>query len=508
MIVLKNLSTIAAFCLLCILSSCDKDFDKLKVQSSDAEFAFPLFYGDLNLTDIIKNSGDSLSLQVGQDGSMSFKYSGDIVSRTSKEIYSQIPAIPALVTDTFYGVPVKLNNNISLRKATLTDGTLFFTYKSYHTQDVTVKITIPELIKNGKSWTTTRFVHYTGTSPVTDIILPSPVAGYKLDLPNDTLHIRYEAIKADGKRDTLSNFAMLANTLKFSYVEGYFGNEVFPIDRDTIYLNIYKNLLGGELYFEDPRVSVNLYNSFGFPVRSKVDIVRFQGSKGENYDLQSPYVTNGFDFLYPKLTDAGKTVVTSFAFNKDNSNIVEILNSSPILLDYKIDAIANPDSDPNIIGFMTDSSFFLVNVSVDLPIKGRAKNFKLESDFNSDFGKLEGFQEAEFKLITENKMPLDATIQLYFKDANGTVLDSAFTGEKPLIKSAPINAIGDATGVTKTITFIPIDAQKMNHIRNTKSIVVKAYVSTSLQGSTPVSINANNGLTVKMGAKAKISTKI
>ncbi len=487
--------------------SCDKDLDNLEVQS-DAEYAFPLFYGNLDLKKVIEKSGDSLALLIGPNGEMSFKYSGDIVSRTSKEIYSQIPPIPAIITDTFFGVPVKLNNNISLRKATITDGTIFFTYKSFHTQDVTVKITIPELKKNGKPWTTTRFVNYTGTAPVTDIILPSLLAGYVLDLPKDSLHIRYEAIKADGFRDTLSSFAMLANSLKFSYVEGYFGNEVFPISRDTIYLNIYKNLLGGELYFEEPKVSVNVYNSFGFPVRSKVNIVNFQGTNGQNYPLQSPFVTNGFDFLYPKLNEVGKTVVTSFAFNNDNSNIAEILNSSPQLLDYQIDAVANPDSDPNNIGFMTDSSYFLVNVSVDLPIHGRAKNFKLEDAFPSDLGKLDGFQEAEFKLVTENKMPLDVNMQIYFEGAGGEILDSVFNTEMLLIGSAPVNGLGEANGTTRKETFIPINAQKMNTIRATRNIRIKALVSTSLQGTTPVKVNANQGLTVKMGAKAKIKSKL
>lgn len=302
---LRILLIVASVALAAFVSSCKKDFENLELKS-DAEFAFPLFYGDLKLQKLIENSGDSISLQIDENGEMRFKYSGNVVSRTSQEVYSAIPAIPALVTDTFFGVPVKLNNNISLKKADVSEGTVFFTYKSYHTQSVNVKITIPELKKNGKAWTTSRYVPYTGTSPVTDIILPISVAGYSLDIPNDSMHIRYEAIKQDGQRDTLSSFAMLANGLKFSYMEGYFGNEVFPISRDTIHLNIYKNLLGGELYFEEPKVTVNVYNSFGFPVRSKVNIVKFKGKKGEEFDLESPFVTSGFDFDYPKITEIGE----------------------------------------------------------------------------------------------------------------------------------------------------------------------------------------------------------
>ena len=507
---MKNLRYLlipAIAAILVVLSACKKDFDDLEVKS-DAEYAFPLFFGDLKLQKLIENSGDSISLQIDANGEMRFKYSGNVVSRTTDEIYSAIPAIPALVTDTFYGVPVKLNNNITIKKADVSAGTVFFTYKSYHTQNVTVKITIPELKKNGVAWSTSRYLPYTGNTPITDVILPISVAGYSLDIPNDTMHIRYEAVKQDGQRDTLSSFAMLVNGLKFSYMEGYFGNEVFPISRDTIHLNIYKNLLGGELYFEDPKVTVNVFNSFGFPVRSKVNIVKFKGSKGEEYDLESPYVTNGFDFGYPKITEKGKTVITSFSFDKNNSNIVPILNSSPVALDYQIDAIANPDSDPSIIGFMTDSSYFLVNVAVDLPIYGRAKNFLLEEDFSSDFGKLDGFREAEFKLLTENKLPLDATMQMYFLDANGQKLDSAFTQEQLLIEAAKVDATGLPTGVSKKETIIQFNEAQLNAVRKTKTIRVVAYVSTTSGGTVPVHINASQGLSVKMGAKAKLTNKL
>lgn len=204
----------------------------------------------------------------------------------------------------------------------------------------------------------------------------------------------------------------------------------------------------------------------------------------------------------------GKTAVTSFAFDKNNSNIVPILNASPVALDYQIDAIANPDSDPSIIGFMTDSSYFLVNVAVDLPIYGRARNFLLEEDFSSDFGKLDGFREAEFKLITENKLPLDANMQMYFIGANGQKLDSAFTKEQLLIEAAKVDAGGNVTGISKKETIIPFNAAQLDAVRNTKTIRVIAYVSTTSGGTVPVKVNANQGLSVKMGVKAKVSTKL
>ena len=511
MIKLKSITSIVGLIVITVLilfsTSCNKDLDNLDIQS-DAEFALPLFFGRLSIEDLIKRGADSSALSIDSEGNMIFHYSGDIVSRMSNEVFATIPTIPALITDTLFSVPIKLQNNIKLKKATLTDGTVFFTYKSYHTQDVTVEITIPELKKDGKSWSITRYVNYTGNVPVTDFIFPQFLGGWKLDLPGDSLHIRYKAIKEDGKRDTLSEFAMLVQNLKFSYVEGYFGYEEFPVKRDTIELNIYKNLLGGELYFDDPRVRISLINSFGFPLRAKVNIAKFRGKNGQLYDLESPFVTNGFDFNYPKLNEVGKTVTTVFDFDKNNSNIEEIINSSPIYLDYQIDAVANPDSDPNNIGFMTDSSKFIVNVSVDLPVKGRAKDFKIEDEFEVNFGKLDGFKEAQFKLVAENTLPVDMELQMYFVDANGTVMDSLFTSERLLVESAPVDGNGEVNGVKKVESFIDVTETQLNAIRNSKKVLMKAFLTSSNNGTVGVNIKSSQGLDVKMGVKAKIKSKL
>ncbi len=505
--IVKTIVVLSFLLVVTLFTACNKDLNNLDVQS-DAEFAIPLFYGKLSLLDVIKSSKDSASLNIDKDGSMTFHYSGDIVSRNSKEIYATIPPIFAYITDTIFPFHIQLSNNVRFTKAVLTDGILGFSLQSNHKQDVKVKITLPELTKNGVPFTVTQNLYYTGTLPVSGIILPQSLVGWRLDLPVDSIHVLYEAIKADGKHDTLSTVIMAGTNLKFGYVEGYFGYEVFPVKRDTIYLDIYKNLLGGELYFEDPRVRVTLYNSFGFPLRSKVNIAKFRGSNGVLYDLQSQYVTKGFNFNYPTLAQVGKTILTKFDFDKTNSNINDIINSSPVYLDYQIDAIANPDSNNTIIGFMTDSSNFLVNVSVDLPLHGRAKNFRLDGSYDSNFGKLEGFTDAEFKLITENEMPVDMKLQMYFVDGAGIVLDSLFDKERLLVEAAPVNSNGDVTGIKKAENYIPCSGAKLEAIRNSKKVLLRAYLSSNENGSVLVYVKSTQGLNVKMGVKAKIKSKL
>ena len=149
--------------------------------------------------------------------------------------------------------------------------------------------------------------------------------------------------------------------------------------------------------------------------------------------------TNKAGSDYPELNEVGEERVTRFSMNKDNSNIVEVLGSSPVALDYDVDAITNPDNDDAIRGFMTDSSRYVANVEVELPIYGRASGFAAIDTFDIDFSDFQDIKEVEFKLITKNDLPLEVGMELYFEDQAGKVVDSLFTGITPVLAPAPVD---------------------------------------------------------------------
>ena len=80
----------------------------------------------------------------------------------------------------------------------------------------------------------------------------------------------------------------------------------------------------------------------------------------------------------------------------------------------------NPDEDTDIRGFVTDSSYYKVRVDVDLPLYGSAIDFTVTGYALAWTST--GFDEvdyAEFKLVTENGMPVSIDMQGYFLDENG-----------------------------------------------------------------------------------------
>jgi hypothetical protein len=111
-------------------------------------------------------------------------------------------------------------------------------------------------------------------------------------------------------------------------------------------------------------------------VRSKANILNVFTVDNEILAIESDYLNN-ITVDYPSLNEVGQTKSTHFDFNKDNSNIDVILGAGPTAIDYDFDAVANPDSNATIRGFMTDSSFMNVQVEVELPMYGAATGFEV-----------------------------------------------------------------------------------------------------------------------------------
>jgi hypothetical protein len=192
----------------------------------------------------------------------------------------------------------------------------------------------------------------------------------------------------------------------------------------------------------------------------------------------------------------------TFAFNTDNSNIEDVLGSRPIALDYDVDAQMNPDSIPGLRGFVTDSSFYKIQIEVDLPIQGKASGFGLRDTFNVDFDNFDEVKEVEFKLVADNEMPLEVAGQGYFLDHNGVVLDSLFSeGKQVLVASATVGSDGVVTERSTQTSFINFPAARFKAVQPAKKLALKAFFSTFNNGQQSVKAFANQGVELRLGMK-------
>lgn len=505
--------------LLCSLVACSQ-FDNLEDLDGaeyNAEFAVPLVDTEFSLRDLLKNFEENSSLTIDPDGVIRFKYSGDVLTKTSEEVFEEINRVLALVpiflTSDRIALPFASPDGLDIDRMELKSGKFTYALQNLHSQPVFVTLRIPEVVQNGTPLTITTSIPAfsgSGTPPsVGNLFSPLQLGGYTiLPAANDSIYVEYTATDPMGNNVLLgTSSGILIQDLKFSYAEGYLGNQLYEGGRDTIDIDFFDNWIRGDVYFEDPKITLNFENSFGIPTRSVVNLFNVLTVRQEVLPLESSFINSGVDFPYPGLDEVGQVKQSAFVFTKDNSNIATILGAGPVQLDYDVDAFTNPDMNTSIRGFITDSSYYKVRVDVELPLFGRAFDFVVSDSFAVDFSKYDVISAAEFKMVADNYLPLSVDVQAYFRDENGVVLDSMLDNRQRVIAAAPTNADGIATGFEQKITFAGFDAVRFDRIRFAKDIYLVTAFSTYNDGDRSVKVLADQAVKVRMGVKVETGSK-
>lgn len=483
--------------------ACNKinDLDEVELGENDAEYAIPLFNSSLSFNDILGNFDEDTFITVEDDGLIKLNYKGNLLQASSEDIFNLLgTALPIIMTDTVVTASYAVPGSIEIDYIALQGGTIVVNFESQHTQDVDVKLSIPGLKdENGDEFEKTWNLEYDGTPPA--VIQIWGLDGYSITPDDNSFTVRYEAIKADGNRDTLSNVVIALANIEYSYVEGYLGNDIYRVGQDTIEIDFFENWTRGDIYFEDPLMKINVFNSFGFPIDAKIYSVDVINVNGEILPLQSQFIEDGIEINYPTFNEVGEVKTTIFDFNKNNSNIDEILGSEPVAVRYNMDGEPNPEETSSVRGFMTDSSAMQVQVEVELPIYGSANDFVVRDTFDINLVEYNDVKYAEFKLISENETALDVAMQVYFTDDQSVVLDSLLTPMQSIIEAAPVDVEGNVTETNEKTILIPYTAERFGKIINAEKAIVLANFSTYDNGSISVRVLSDEQVRLRMGVK-------
>ncbi|MBL7808183.1 MAG: hypothetical protein JNN28_10225 [Saprospiraceae bacterium] len=499
-------------------SACKKsDFDNLELDDHTAEYAFPLFTTELLLKDLLFNlQSDSLSddtVFVNADNTITLFYSGDVAEKPATDIFKFLNGtLPIIMTDTAIFSPLNSPDGVTIRQADILSGTIGFYILNNTPDTLHGYFEIPQLDLLGVALRQP-FVVAPGQFFLSDTI---PLNGYHLEATGNSLSVKYFAFKPNGERVKVPDFPIAAtNALKFTYVEGYWGFQWYKLTTDTIEIDINQSELKGDLKIKDPKVTMRIKNSWGFPTRGQIKNLSFIGQNDEVIPLVSTVFQqdsfNYVDFNYPSwaLNEVGQTKITDITLDGSNSNIADIFNSQPKRLIYEVDAISNANNDLNLIGYITDKSVMALQMRVELVLEGSVRNFGAEQVMNLNFGEFgsldsAGVEEVEFKLVTENSTPITSNAQIFFRDDAGNAIDSLFLdGPRDIIRSAPVNSEGIVNGTTRTEEFITMDAARFDKIRTAKDAFLKVYFTTANNGETFVKLLATDKIVIKMGAKVK-----
>lgn len=502
--------------------ACKKiSLDDAEIAGHTAEYAFPLMNTTLNLKDLMfKILNDTLSgdtIVVNPDNTMTLYYSGDLAEKPATDIFEffKFPDGGIPVPDTFFKFNLDVPDSVFIHRADVLTGDMNVVVYNGFTEPVNGFFTIPQMSKNGIAFKYPFNIpaSQTSFSPLFDL------AGYTFLSDSNTLQFRYEAYLPNGTRvkllepsPGLPGCALLINNFTLSYVEGFWGFEEYPLTLDTIDIDINQTNLKGNVQVKDPKVTMTVANSWGFPTRGVVKYLSFIGRDGEEYKLESTVFNNdSIDFNYPSWAagEVGQTKYTHVVLDGTNSNIADIFNAQPTQLIYDFAGISNATKDTSIIGFLTNESVLALRMSVELVLEGSVQEFGAEQVLDLNFGSYSDvdtsdIESVEFKVVTENQTPIGSSLQMYFQDANDQTLDSLFIGDPQFImEAAPVDGNGNAVGSKRTETFVPMDVTRFDRVRQAEKIFVQTFFTTADGGLVPVKLLATQNATIKLGLKIK-----
>jgi len=465
-----SIGTVVFLLIISIFISCRKE-DRNPFW--DVDLLFPVVKSTLTINNIIsdtlliKNPDNSLDLF--------YKYSlssfsiDSLFSIPDTTIHSIYPA-PFTYTVSPGGVIIPLFSNsiyyplgdAKLSRVTLRSGKMQLTIKSQIKGLVDFTYTLPKVTdKYGNIFDTTFTVPAATQSNGGLFVGVFDLSGYNIDLSGingfsvNTMVTSYSAILSPTNQGSVTITAAedvdVANTfldIVPQYAKGYFGQTVNSVGPDSSFFTMFKNIIGGNINFEDIDIGLHIQNSIGADSRITINqLSSINSQTGNTIPLSHSVI--GTPININRSLDNGGIVIPStysVSFNPTNSNIKQFVENLPNQLSYQL---AN-------------------NLTMADTLK-----FKMPTNSNN-------VNSGFLYLIVDNGFPFTAETQLYLMDANYVVFDSLIS--LPNIIAAPLldgNFISAGKKTTK-LTF-PIDAEKLVHLRNSPNIFIKLKFNTQNQ---------------------------
>jgi hypothetical protein len=283
----------------------------------------------------------------------------------------------------------------------------------------------------------------------------------------------------------------------FDYMKGFFGQQVQSIDADVIDLDLDEilNKISGNFFFASPLIKLNYTNSFAFPIEVNFNAKGIKDSQSVNLGL-APFVIG-----YPK-APAERQISSSFSINRDNSSLAELISMPPESIEFSGSAKMNPGTTHTRDNYIFGNSSFLGSVEVEVPLEFSLQNLQF-ADTTDNF--LSGEDVPDFKslklsLNVKNGFPLDASLTLKLYDSVTRTVKGII--EVPsVLKSAPVDSNGKATGATESNTVIEFAGNFLNNLDNADMIIFNFKLKTAGQNNIKIysdySIDFNAAIIVK-----------
>jgi hypothetical protein len=110
------------------------------------------------------------------------------------------------------------------------------------------------------------------------------------------------------------------------------------------------------------------------------------------------------------------------------------------------------------------------------------------------------------RMETDNFMPLDLGIQIYFIDTSRSwqPLDSLFGEDKNVFLSGVVNSSGRVILATNKVTEVEMSREQIKNVVDANKLLMKAYIETTDNGSRDVKFYSDYSLNFKLGTRIEL----
>jgi hypothetical protein len=280
------------------------------------------------------------------------------------------------------------------------------------------------------------------------------------------------------------------------------------IEPGTFDLGIDKVLqhISGDFLISSPTLKFNYLNSFSAPLEISLAVTGER--KNESVDLgTTPFRLTGPD-------TPGQVVSATYIIDKTNSSLPELISLPPEMIYYSGLATLNPPEKKGEIaakdlGINQLEGSFELDVPMELRMSNlqfadTTDNFLKNDNDNNDAVKPENFELLRIDINADNGFPLGVTLSMSLYDSqSNTILKTVNATD--LLKPAPVDGNGKATGITGTTTQIEFTQEFFSSIDKADRIIFIFSVNTTDGGTKDVKIYSdyridfNASLVVKPG---------
>jgi hypothetical protein len=514
------------------LQSCAKEvLDMKQLENSNMLYnpslAVNLLHGTLTMDDLLESIDSSQYVSVDDNGLLVINYHQDIYSFSANDVFTiprqdyiefffqsdqDFPPFPGSIGQQIHftrdsSYTFVTNRDEQFDSIFVKSGGLQVFFSSTFQHDVTFIVTLPSVTRNGVVLSET-FTASNSSSDAQAIDL----SGCVVRLTNESgimklpLHYDITIVNSGNGIDASQSINFQASLLDmhFSALYGYMGTYDLVNESDTVDFDFFSKNLNGDLVFADPRISLNIDNSYGVPAALNLGFVSVS-SRNSTTDTFT-YSDNPVVISAPALP--GQSTSTSIDINNTNSNIVDIMASYPERFYLNVTGQANPIG-ITFTNFVLDTSKIDVDFDLKLPLDLKASGFSFGDTMDLDLS--ETFNDVDldtiiFHLETSNSIPIDLTMQVYFTDSNYLVVDSLFSNTV-VLASGVADASGIVTQASESVNNVYIGSDRLENLKRTRFAIFQPSIATYNEGTQFVKIYNTNGVSFKLFVQTQINVK-